>query len=193
MSPSTNTSNNSVKLISTNATKTTKTITNINVKKLSTPSTSGNNNININNNQHNISSSNSRTIIEQVTNYINFLEIEQDTSNVSSKKCDDTQKSKLIKNKNKFCGRKQLQKQQQQQQTNGTASKTNFNIKQRKLEEFEARQQHRKKLLFFNHRLCTCNSNDDDKTAICEAHAKFNKHFSIDFLLKHPPQPPPHM
>lgn len=192
MSPSTNTSNNSVKLISTNATKTTKTITNINVKKLSTPSTSGNNNININNNQHNISSSNSRTIIEQVTNYINFLEIEQDTSNVSSKKCDDTQKSKLIKNKNKFCGRKQLQKQQQQQ-TNGTASKTNFNVKQRKLEEFEARQQHRKKLLFFNHRLCTCNSNDDDKTAICEAHAKFNKHFSIDFLLKNPPQPPPHM
>lgn len=180
-------------------------VTNSSVKKLSTPSTSGNNT-----NNNNISG-NSRKIVEQVTNYINFLEIEQNTSN-DKRKRDDTQNynNKQKVDKTKFSGRKVLQ---QKKNKNGTASEatntndknssnfSNFNrnhhnFSQRNpekgqnrmvLQQNEARQQ-RNKLLSLNHsRICTCTSNDDDKTAICEAHAKFNKHFSIDFLLKHPP------
>lgn len=183
-------------------------VTNSSVKKLSTPSTSGNNT-----NNNNISG-NSRKIVEQVTNYINFLEIEQNTSN-DKRKRDDTQNynNKQKIDKSKVSGRKVLQ---QRKNKNGTASEatntndknssnfsncSNFNrnhhnFSQRNpekgqsrmvLQQNEARQQ-RNKLLSLNHsRICTCTSNDDDKTAICEAHAKFNKHFSIDFLLKHPP------
>lgn len=190
-------------------TKTVKMITNSSIKKIFNPSTSGNN---MNNN--NISG-NSRKIVEQVTNYINFLEIEQNTSN-DKRKRDDTQSSndKQKLNKSKFSGRRVLQ---QKKNKNGTASEatntndknssnisncSNFNrnhhnLSQSKPEKSQSRKvpqqdetrQQRNKLLSLNHsRICTCTtSNDDDKTAICEAHAKFNKHFSIDFLLKHPP------
>lgn len=204
--------NSSVKLSSSIAstatttmtnTKTMKMATNNNLKKLSTPSTSGN--ININNN-NNISSSNSRKIVEQVTNYINFLEIEQNTSNLSKKR-DDTQKNnkKQKVDKSKFSGRKVLQRNKDGTASEATSNTKNFNdsnnisnfnkndFSQRKVDKGKNRMlslEQRRKLLFLNHRICTCTSNDDDKTAICEAHAKFNKHFSIDFLLKHPP---PHM
>lgn len=184
-------------------------ITNSSIKKISNPSTSGNN---MNNN--NISG-NSRKIVEQVTNYINFLEIEQNTSNEKRKR-DDTQSSndKQKVDKSKFSGRRVLQ---QKKNKNGTASEatntndknssnisncSNFNknhhnlsqskpekIQSRKVPQQDETRQQRNKLLSLNHsRICTCTTrNDDDKTAICEAHAKFNKHFSIDFLLKHPP------
>lgn len=112
-------------------------------------------------------------IVEQVTNYINFLEIEQNTSKNVRGREKNTEKPKLSGTQQKVLQNKNFRNPGMQKM----------------LQQQHQQQQQRSKLLSLNHRICTCTSNDDDKTAICEAHAKFNKHFSIDFLLKHPPPP----